>query len=65
VGVEFADAATTSAVKEGLRERGVLVGTCGRRGDVLKVRPPLAFSAAEVPIVVAALDATLASMSAS
>jgi 4-aminobutyrate aminotransferase-like enzyme len=59
IGVEFADAATTNAVKEGLRERGVLVGTSGRRGDVLKVRPPLAFTSAEVPIFADALAATL------
>jgi 4-aminobutyrate aminotransferase-like enzyme/Ser/Thr protein kinase RdoA (MazF antagonist) len=59
IGVEFPDAAKTSAVKEGLRERGVLVGSCGRRGDVLKVRPPLAFTTAEVPVVEEALDATL------
>jgi 4-aminobutyrate aminotransferase-like enzyme len=62
IGVEFADADTTSAVKEGLRERGVLVGSCGAAGNVLKVRPPLAFTTAEVPIFAAALDATLASI---
>lgn len=62
IGVEFPDAATTSAVKEGLRERGVLVGTCGRRGDVLKVRPPLAFTVSEVPVVLDALGATLGSL---
>jgi 4-aminobutyrate aminotransferase-like enzyme/Ser/Thr protein kinase RdoA (MazF antagonist) len=65
IGVGFPDAATTSAVKEGLRERGVLVGTCGRRGDVLKVRPPLAFTVAEVPVVLDALDATLGSIQGS
>ena len=62
IGVEFADAATTRAVKEGLRERGVLVGSCGRRGDVLKVRPPLAFTAAEVPVFAEALEATLVAL---
>jgi 4-aminobutyrate aminotransferase-like enzyme len=62
IGVEFADAATTSAVKEGMRERGVLVGTSARAGNVLKVRPPLAFTTAEVPIFADALDATLASI---
>jgi 4-aminobutyrate aminotransferase-like enzyme/Ser/Thr protein kinase RdoA (MazF antagonist) len=62
IGVEFGDAATTTAVKEGLRERGVLVGTCGRRGDVLKVRPPLAFTAADVPVFADALEATLAAI---
>lgn len=62
VGVEFPDAAVATAVRDGLRERGVLVGTSGRRGDVLKVRPPLAFTAAEVPVFVEALDATLAAL---
>ncbi|HEY4634301.1 MAG TPA: aminotransferase class III-fold pyridoxal phosphate-dependent enzyme [Candidatus Limnocylindrales bacterium] len=59
IGVGFVDAATTSAVKEGLRERGVLVGTTGRHRDVLKVRPPLAFTTAEVPIALDALGETL------
>ncbi len=44
IGVEVRDAATASAIKEGLRRRGVLIGTCGRHGSVLKVRPPLAFT---------------------
>ncbi len=51
---------TATAVKEGLRERGVLVGTTGRDGNVLKVRPPLAFTTAEVPVFADALEATLA-----
>ncbi len=63
IGVEFADGTIASAVKEGLRERGVLVGTSGRLGTVLKVRPPLAFTAAEVPVFAEALEATLDSIS--
>jgi 4-aminobutyrate aminotransferase-like enzyme len=62
IGVEFADATTTNAVKEGLRERGVLVGTCGRSGNVLKVRPPLAFTTEEVPVFTEAMDAALAAV---
>jgi 4-aminobutyrate aminotransferase-like enzyme/Ser/Thr protein kinase RdoA (MazF antagonist) len=62
IGVESPDTATTGAIKEGLRERGVLVGTSGRAGNVLKVRPPLAFTTAEVSIVADALDATLAAI---
>jgi len=62
IGVEFADAATATAVKEGLRERGVLVGTTGRAGNVLKVRPPLAFTTAEIPVFADALGATLESI---
>ncbi|MGE5226467.1 MAG: aminotransferase class III-fold pyridoxal phosphate-dependent enzyme [Planctomycetaceae bacterium] len=45
-------------VKEGLRRRGVLVGTTGPHGNVLKVRPPLAFTEREVPVFADALAAT-------
>jgi 4-aminobutyrate aminotransferase-like enzyme len=54
------DAATAALLKEGLRRRGVLVGTTGPDGNVLKVRPPLAFTASLVPVFVDALVATLA-----
>ncbi|MGZ4149195.1 MAG: aminotransferase class III-fold pyridoxal phosphate-dependent enzyme, partial [Actinomycetota bacterium] len=53
------DAAAADAITEGLRERGVLVGTTGPQGNVLKVRPPLAFTRAEVPVFADALAATL------
>ena len=59
IGVEVADGATARAIKEGLRARGVLIGTCGRDGNVLKIRPPLAFTTAEIPVFKAALEATL------
>lgn len=62
IGVDCRDSATAAALKDGMRDRGVLVGSCGARGDVLKVRPPLAFSAAEIPFFVAALEATLTSI---
>ena len=54
------DRATTVAVRDGMRDRGVLVGTTGRAGNVLKIRPPLAFTQTEVPVLVDALDRTLA-----
>ena len=54
------DADATAAIKEGLRDRGVLVGTTGTAGNILKVRPPLAFTTAEVPFFTEALEATLA-----
>lgn len=54
------DQATATAVKDALRRRGVLVGTTGRAGNVLKVRPPLAFTADLVPAFTAALTAALA-----
>jgi 4-aminobutyrate aminotransferase-like enzyme len=53
------DPAAAAAVKDGMRDRGVLVGTTGRGGNVLKVRPPLAFTEAEVPMLVAALTGAL------
>ena len=43
------------AVRDRMRELGVLVGTTGRHGNVLKLRPPLAFDATHVPALVAAL----------
>jgi 4-aminobutyrate aminotransferase-like enzyme len=62
IGVEICDGSTASAVKEGLRQRGVLIGTCGRDGTVLKVRPPLAFTTAHVHVFTDALAETLASL---
>ena len=54
------DQATAAAVKDALRQRGVLVGTTGRDGNVLKVRPPLAFTEELVPVFTAALTEALA-----
>jgi 4-aminobutyrate aminotransferase-like enzyme len=53
------DAATAARIKNGLRRNGVLVGLCGRHRNVLKVRPPLAFTAQDVPRLAQALDLTL------
>jgi 4-aminobutyrate aminotransferase-like enzyme len=64
IGVEVADRATAAAIKEGLRERGVLIGTAGRDGNVLKIRPPLAFSEADIPVLAEALASTLATIAA-
>jgi 4-aminobutyrate aminotransferase-like enzyme/Ser/Thr protein kinase RdoA (MazF antagonist) len=49
------DPATARRIKDGLRARGVLVGTTGKHANVLKVRPPLAFTEDLVPVFVAAL----------
>ncbi|MHB1434350.1 MAG: hypothetical protein ACYCVZ_19810, partial [Streptosporangiaceae bacterium] len=54
--------AAAAAVKDGLRRRGVLVGTTSRAGNVLKVRPPLAFTADLVPVFVRALSEALADL---
>jgi 4-aminobutyrate aminotransferase-like enzyme len=53
------DAELATDVANGLRARGVLVGTTGPAGSVLKVRPPLAFREEHVGLVTAALDAAL------
>ena len=63
-GVEIAAAAggagRASAVLDGMRERGVLVGLTGPQGNVIKIRPPLVFGEQHVPILAQALDEALA-----
>ncbi len=59
IGVACRDGATARAIKEAMRSHGVLVGSSGRHGDVLKIRPPLAFTTEEVPIVVTAFAEAL------
>ncbi len=54
------DGSRTRAVRESLRRRGVLVGTTGRDGNIIKIRPPLAFTAVHVPVLVDALAGALA-----
>ena len=53
------DPAAAAEVKDALRRRNVLVGTTGRAGNVIKVRPPLAFTASLVPVFVRALTESL------
>ena len=53
------DAAAAHRIKNSLRDHGVLVGTTGAAGNVLKVRPPLAFTDGHVPVFVAALTRAL------
>jgi 4-aminobutyrate aminotransferase-like enzyme/Ser/Thr protein kinase RdoA (MazF antagonist) len=48
------------AVRDRLRHHGVLIGTTGRAGNILKLRPPLAFTAEHVPALVSALDTSFA-----
>jgi 4-aminobutyrate aminotransferase-like enzyme/Ser/Thr protein kinase RdoA (MazF antagonist) len=48
-------------VMEGMRERRVLVGVDGPHANVLKIRPPLVFSAKDADRLLEALDASLAS----
>jgi 4-aminobutyrate aminotransferase-like enzyme len=66
-GVEFVsdpetrepDAQRARHVREAMKNAGVLVGTTGPHGNILKVRPPLALRPEHVPILVGALDAAL------
>ncbi len=48
-GVEFATDARARAVRDEMRRLGVLVGTTGPHGNVLKIRPPLALNETHVP----------------
>ena len=51
--------AETARVVNGLRRLGVLAGTTGRGGDVLKIRPPLTFEPQHADLLLAALERTL------
>jgi 4-aminobutyrate aminotransferase-like enzyme len=42
-----------------MRDHGVLIGTTGRDGNVLKIRPPLVLSAEEAGVIGSTLDACL------
>ncbi len=61
-GVELADRERAGAVRDRMRRLGVLIGTTGRDGAVLKIRPPLAFDEPHVPILVDALRTALAAV---
>jgi 4-aminobutyrate aminotransferase-like enzyme/Ser/Thr protein kinase RdoA (MazF antagonist) len=53
------DGPRARAVRDRLRALGVLVGTTGRHGNVLKIRPPLAFDTPHVRVLADALEAAL------
>ncbi len=46
-------------VAEALRDRGVLVGTTGRDGNVIKIRPPLVFRREHADLLVEQMDEVL------
>jgi 4-aminobutyrate aminotransferase-like enzyme len=58
-GVQLPTAELAARVVDELRETGILVGLTGMHEDVLKVRPPLAFTDEHAELLVAALDRTL------
>jgi 4-aminobutyrate aminotransferase-like enzyme/Ser/Thr protein kinase RdoA (MazF antagonist) len=47
-----------------VRDHGVLVGSEGRHGNIVKIRPPIVIGRAEADLVVSALDAALAEIEA-
>ncbi len=53
------DPATTKEIVEGMRRNAVLIGTTGRHGNTLKIRPPLVFTRAHADALVATLDQVL------
>lgn len=55
-----ADAAKTAKIVNGLREARVLISATGPRSNVLKIRPPLVFSKANVDTFLAAFEGVLA-----
>ena len=54
------DGPRATRIRDRLRHNGVLVGTTGRHGNVLKIRPPLAFTSRHVAKLLQALEAALA-----
>jgi 4-aminobutyrate aminotransferase-like enzyme len=58
-GVELTTDARARAVRDEMRRLGVLVGTTGPRGNVLKIRPPLALDETHVSQLVDALRRAL------
>jgi 4-aminobutyrate aminotransferase-like enzyme len=53
------DSRMASSIMNGMRERGVLIGSTGPAGNVLKIRPPLVLTHEEADAIVAGLDACL------
>ncbi|KAA9164078.1 aspartate aminotransferase family protein [Amycolatopsis acidicola] len=55
-----ADGGEAARIVNGLREHGVLISATGAPGNVLKIRPPLVFSAADADRLLSALGDVLA-----
>jgi 4-aminobutyrate aminotransferase-like enzyme/Ser/Thr protein kinase RdoA (MazF antagonist) len=56
------DGELAARLLDGARDRGVMVGSTGPHGNVLKVRPPLVVTPAEADLIVAAIDETLSAL---
>jgi len=59
VGVQMESREITTRMVNNLRREGVLIGSAGRNGDVLKIRPPLIITRAEVDLLVETLERVL------
>ena len=55
-------ARSRARVVNGLRERGVLVGRCGKHDNMLKIRPPLVFTTDHADLLVERLAESLYSV---
>jgi 4-aminobutyrate aminotransferase-like enzyme/Ser/Thr protein kinase RdoA (MazF antagonist) len=53
-----------ATIVDGLRDRGVLIGSTGPAANVLKIRPPLVFRREHADLLVGVLDETLSSLGA-
>jgi len=56
------DSATALAVVNALRDEGVLIGASGPHANILKIRPPLVFTAEHSQILVESLEKVLSKM---
>jgi len=54
--------AETRQVVNRMRDRGILMGNIGEHGNVLKLRPPLPFSAENADLLMSTLDDVLGSL---
>jgi 4-aminobutyrate aminotransferase-like enzyme len=59
IGVELTGPEIADMVVNDLRRRGILVGITGPDANVLKIRPPLAFTEHHGDLVIAALRTSL------
>ena len=49
----------TTRIVNGMRREGVLIGSAGRNGDALKIRPPLPFGRTEADLLIERLERVL------
>jgi 4-aminobutyrate aminotransferase-like enzyme len=59
VGAQLASPELATCVVNGLRRKGVLIGSAGRHNDALKIRPPLTIGLSEVSLLLETLALVL------